>query len=79
MEMAEGIAKRASADIGIATTGIAGPGGGTAEKPVGLVYIGLYYKGNVNAFRYVFNGDRNNVRNRATVTALDLVRRAIIE
>lgn len=79
MEMAEGIAKRASADIGIATTGIAGPGGGTAEKPVGLVYIGLYYKGNVNAFRYVFNGDRNNVRNRATVTALDLVRRVIIE
>lgn len=78
-EMAEGIALRAGADIGVSTTGIAGPGGGTEEKPVGLVYIGVYYKGNVKAYRYVFNGNRNKVRNRATVTALDLVRRTILE
>ena len=77
-EMAEGIAKRAGADIGVSTTGIAGPDGGTDEKPVGLVYIGIYYKGKTEAYRYVFNGNRNKVRNRATVTALDKVRRKIL-
>ncbi|MGL4109931.1 competence/damage-inducible protein A [Clostridium sp. LP20] len=77
-EMAIGIAKRTGADISVVTTGIAGPGGGTDNKPVGLVYIGLYYKGDVRAWRYVFNGDRNNVRTRATITALDTVRRAIL-
>lgn len=78
-EMAEGIAKRAGADIGVSTTGIAGPDGGTDEKPVGLVYIGVYYKGKTEAYRYVFNGNRNKVRNRATVTALDMVRRKILQ
>ena len=78
-EMAEGIAKRAGADIGVSTTGIAGPDGGTNEKPVGLVYIGVYYKGKTEAYRYVFNGNRNKVRNRATVTALDMVRRKILQ
>lgn len=78
-EMAKGIANRAGADIGLVTTGIAGPGGGTEEKPVGLVYIGLYYRGNVNTFRYVFNGNRENVRTRATLTALDLLRREILK
>ena len=79
IEMAQGIAKRAGTDIGISTTGIAGPGGGTKEKPVGLVYMGLYYKGKVKAYRFVFNGNREKVRNKAAVTALDLVRRAIIK
>lgn len=78
-EMALGIAKRCGADISVVTTGIAGPGGGTDEKPVGLVYIGLYYKSNVETFRYVFNGDRQSVRVRASITALDLVRRKILE
>lgn len=77
-EMAQGIAERAGTDIGISTTGIAGPGGGTKDKPVGLVYMGLYYKGKVKAYRFVFNGNRNKVRNKAAVTALDLVRRAIL-
>ena len=49
------------------------------EKPVGLVYMGLYYKGKVKAYRFVFNGNREKVRNKAAVTALDLVRRAIIK
>jgi len=77
-EMALGIAIRAGADISVVTTGIAGPAGGTEEKPVGLVYIGLYYKGIVTAKRYIFNGDRNKVRTRATITALDMVRREIL-
>lgn len=78
-EMAEGIAKRAGADISIVTTGIAGPGGGTADKPVGLVYFGVFYKDNTYAYRYVFNGNRNRVRLSAAVKGLDLVRRHIIE
>ena len=78
-EMAEGIAKRAGADISVVTTGIAGPGGGTEDKPVGLVYIGVFFNGKVSTYRYVFNGDRNKVRLRATITALDLVRRKLRE
>lgn len=77
-EMAEGIAKRTGAKVSVVTTGIAGPGGGTEEKPVGLVYIGVYYKGEVKAYRHIFNGDRQGVRTRATVTALDKVRRTIL-
>lgn len=78
-EMAIGISKRTGSDISVVTTGIAGPGGGSEEKPVGLVYIGLYYKGNVKAFKYIFNGNRHNIRTKATVTALDLVRREILK
>lgn len=77
-EMAKGIADRTGADISIVTTGIAGPDGGTEEKPVGLVYIGLYYNGQVEAYKYIFNGNRNNVRNRASITALDTIRRKIL-
>lgn len=79
MEMAEGIAKRTGSDISVVTTGIAGPGGGTEDKPVGLVYFGLYYKEKTYTYRYVFNGDRNKVRLKAAVTALDLVRRHILQ
>ncbi|QLY80248.1 competence/damage-inducible protein A [Clostridium intestinale] len=78
-EMAEGIAKVAGADLGVSTTGIAGPGGGTAEKPVGLVYIGVYYKGSCLVKEFNFTGDRNRVRVRTTMSALDLVRRTIKE
>ena len=77
-EMAIGIARGLNTDISVVTTGIAGPGGGTKEKPVGLVYIGVYYKGNVEVKRYVFSGNREIVRNRATVAALDMVRRKLI-
>lgn len=77
-EMAEGMAERTGSDIAVVTTGIAGPGGGTKEKPVGLVYIGIYYKGEVYVYKNVFNGNREKVRTRATVTALDMVRRKIL-
>jgi nicotinamide-nucleotide amidase len=79
MEMAFGIADRAGADISVVTTGIAGPGGGTEDKPVGLVYIGVYYKGEASVEKCIFNGDRDKVRTRATITALDMVRREILK
>lgn len=79
IEMAEGIAKRCGSDIGISTTGIAGPGGGTEEKPVGLVYIGIYVNGKAYAKRHIFTGNREAVRNRACMTALDMVRREILK
>lgn len=57
-------------DIGISTTGIAGPGGGTKEKPVGLVYIGIKVKDEVKIFRRELKGDRNKIRQRAMMHAL---------
>lgn len=76
-EMAEGIAKTSGADIGISTTGIAGPDGGTTEKPVGLVYIGLSIKGKTTVTEYHYTGKRNQIRERATMYALDLLRKAL--
>lgn len=78
VEMAEGIAKKAGTDIGISVTGIAGPDGGTLEKPVGLVYIGLYIKGKVKVKKLNYYGDRQKVRNRTVTYALDFLRRELI-
>ena len=77
-EMAEGIARRYNTNIGISTTGIAGPEGGTKEKPVGLVYFGIYINGKVKAKRYIFNGSRQQVRLRATKTILNDLRLELI-
>ena len=57
-------------DIGISTTGIAGPGGGTKNKPVGLVYIGIKVKDEVKVFKRELKGDRNKIRQRAMMHAL---------
>ncbi|MCQ4937043.1 MULTISPECIES: competence/damage-inducible protein A [Anaerotignum] len=76
-EMAEGIARTSGASIGIATTGVAGPDGGTEEKPVGLVYIGIYNNGVVEARGFHFAGNRNKIRERATFQALDWLRRKL--
>jgi nicotinamide-nucleotide amidase len=75
--MAAGVRERLGADIGVAVTGIAGPDGGTAEKPVGLVY--LHAEGPMGArnAEFVFPGDRESIRRRATVTGLHLVRRLL--
>lgn len=73
LEMAEGAARAAGADAAIATTGIAGPGGGTDEKPVGLVYIGCSVKGNTVVKRCFFGGDREAIRRSATREALELL------
>jgi len=69
--MALGAAKRLAADAAIAITGIAGPEGGTVDKPVGLVYIATAVNNNVKVRRRVFNGNRERIRNRAATSALN--------
>ncbi|NRW42790.1 nicotinamide-nucleotide amidase [Clostridium beijerinckii] len=78
-EMAIGIAKTANTDVSIVTTGIAGPEGGTLEKPVGLVFIGVYVQGKVTIQKCLFKGDRNKVRLQATITGLDMLRRILVK
>ncbi|MCL2571292.1 MAG: competence/damage-inducible protein A [Defluviitaleaceae bacterium] len=76
-DMAKGIALTSGASIGLSTTGIAGPGGGTPEKPVGLVYFGLYINGMTYTHERRLIGDRNEIRARAVVSAIDILRTAI--
>lgn len=73
-EMADGVVKVTGADVGISVTGIAGPGGGTDEKPVGLVYVGLNIKGTVKVKRLYFTGDREEIRKTTVVSALEWLR-----
>lgn len=72
-EMAKGAARAAKADVGLSTTGIAGPTGGTSEKPVGLVYVGCYYNGEVTVEEYHFEGNREQNRNEAVEAVLQLL------
>ncbi|MCM1082590.1 MAG: CinA family protein [Clostridium sp.] len=72
-EMAVGAAKAASADCAIAVTGIAGPDGGTADKPVGTVYAGYYICGRVVVERYQFDGDRYEVRQQTALKTIDRI------
>lgn len=76
-EMAEGGAKAANADAALAVTGIAGPDGGTDEKPVGLVYIGCHVNGNTVVERNVFSGNRREVREQSVGAALALLKRQL--
>lgn len=75
-QMAEGVRKALGADIGISTTGVAGPGGGTPEKPVGLIYVGISTKDRTWAVRILRpRQSRESLRRLASSTAFDLVRR----
>lgn len=75
-QMAEGVRKALGADIGISTTGVAGPGGGTQEKPVGLIYVGISTKDKTWAVRILRpRQSRESLRRLASSTAFDLVRR----
>lgn len=78
-EMAYGVATRYKSDVGLSVTGIAGPTGGTKEKPVGLVYIGCYLKGKTFVKECRFSGNRSKIRENSVAYALDFVRRMIIE
>ena len=75
--MAEGARLAARCDIALSATGIAGPDGGSAEKPVGLVWIGISGPGGTFAFPHFFGGDRVRTRQRAAQAALDLLRRSL--
>jgi len=72
-EMAEGVKNLMEVDVAVATTGIAGPGGGTPEKPVGLVYIGLATPEGVEVKRFLFNGDRLYNKEQFCNAALNMV------
>lgn len=72
-EMASGGAKTANADVAVSVTGVAGPLGGTKEIPVGTVCIGVYYKNKVITGKFLFNGDRLQVRKQAVDKALEMV------
>lgn len=69
-EMAKGCALASSANVAVAVSGIAGPGGGTIEKPVGLVWFGFFIEGQVHSVKCQFPGDRNQVREQAVIFAL---------
>lgn len=72
-EMAKGAALAAKAEVGLSTTGIAGPTGGTAEKPVGLVYVGCAINGETTVRECRFHGSREENRNAAVEAALQLL------
>lgn len=77
-EMVRGVAKAASSDAGIAITGIAGPDGGTEEKPVGLVYIACFVQNKVTIKEYRMKGNREKIREQSVIYALDLLRRCLL-
>ena len=77
-DMARGVRHRAKTDFGLAVTGVAGPGGGTEEKPVGLVYIALADSAHTEHKKLTIPGDRELVRWRASQAALDMLRRRLI-
>ena len=74
-EMAEGVKERLGTDTGLAVTGIAGPKGGSKEKPVGTVYIGLSTEGKIYSGKYRFWGTRKQIKINTAMMALDWVRR----
>jgi nicotinamide-nucleotide amidase len=76
--MAEGVQRLLSSDCALSTTGVAGPGGGTEEKPVGLVFIGSVVKGATEVERLRLFGRRDQIRERAALAALDLLRRRLL-
>ena len=73
VEMAEGARELFGSDVAVSITGVAGPGGGTAAKPVGLVWIGISVKEGTSAKRFDFGGSRDDVRTSAAKAAMELI------
>jgi nicotinamide-nucleotide amidase len=78
MAMARGIRRASGSDIGLAVTGIAGPDGGSEEKPVGTVFVALAGRSDCTAKRYRFNGSRDRIRAITAFTAMDWLRRHLL-
>ncbi len=78
-EMAKGCAITTKSDVGVGITGIAGPDGGTAEKPVGLVYVACYVKGKTRVVELRLTGNRRKIRDYAASKALVLIRECLLE
>lgn len=76
--MAQGIREQGEVDLGLSVTGIAGPGGGTDTKPVGLVYVGLATPKKTFTKEFRFHGDRNTIKLRSSQGALDVLRRWLV-
>ncbi len=77
--MAERMRQKSGADFALSTTGIAGPGGGSQNKPVGLVYLGLAYRDGSSVTRNLFRGNREQIKFQATQKALDMLRLKLME
>ena len=77
--MADGIRQRTASDIGIGVTGIAGPTGGSREKPVGTVYFGLASDNGQKTFHFHFSGNRRQIQEISAQTGLDLIRRLLLD
>ena len=76
--MAEGVRSHAGSDYGVSVTGIAGPDGGSEEKPVGTVFVGYADRSRAKSIKFTFPGDRHLIRWRSSQAALDYLRRQII-
>ena len=78
LEMCKGAKTLSGADVAVSVTGIAGPGGGTPHKPVGTVWIGVCSDNDHKAFKFLFKGDRNQVRQQTAMIAIEMARRAAL-
>ena len=74
-EMAMGVKERFKSDIGISVTGIAGPDGGSIEKPVGTVFMGFVFENGPLAIKYLFKGSRSEIKQQTAETALENIKR----
>jgi nicotinamide-nucleotide amidase len=77
--MAEGVRRKFGTDLGVSTTGFAGPGGGTSADPVGTAYIGLAHAGGCEVVRWGWIGTRAEVMSRTAKVALNAVRLALLK
>lgn len=75
--MAEGVRRVFMSSVGLSVTGIAGPGGGTEEKQVGLVYIGVSDSKKSSIYEYIFKGDRRRIREETTLKALEILKQSL--
>ncbi|MEN8200875.1 MAG: CinA family nicotinamide mononucleotide deamidase-related protein [Thermodesulfobacteriota bacterium] len=77
--MAEGMRRTSRSDIAISVTGVAGPDGGSSEKPVGTVFVGMATEDGTEVRRFLFSGSRHEIQHMTAQTALDLVRRSLLD